>query len=287
MKHLCAMLALLLLLGCLTACAAGAPAADPTGVPTQAPETQAPATDAPPQADMPASEAEILPDFTVTTIDGSTFTLSEALQSHKLVLINLFATWCGPCAMEFPYLQEAWSQCADEVAVIALSIEPTDTDEVLRQYAEEKGLSFPMGSTEGTDLDRFVTEGIPTTILVDRAGQVAGVEVGAKTSTQSFLSLFSGFLAADYDPGVCRYTVCAYDPNYEPVEGVMVNFCTDTACTPVTTDESGIAVFTGIPARYHVQVIQAPEGLQLQGNESFDTEPYGQTFWLPFAEAQP
>ena len=286
MKQLCALLALLLALVSVAGCASQQARPDQQ-TPASETQTPPPESDIPVQGDAPVSQAEILEDFTVQTIDGSSFTLSEALQSHKLVLINLFATWCGPCGMEFPYLQEAWSQCADEVAVIALSIEPTDTDEVLRQYAEEKGLSFPMGSTEGTELARFVTEGIPTTILVDRAGQIAGVEVGAKTSTQSFLSLFSGFTAADYDPDLCRYTVCAYDRNYEPVEGVVVNFCTDVSCSPITTGADGIAVFTGTPARYHVQVIQAPEGLQLSGADSFDTEPYGQTFWLPFMEAQP
>ena len=44
----------------------------------------------------PASEAEYLEDFTVETVGGGTFTLSEELADHKLVLINLFATWCEP-----------------------------------------------------------------------------------------------------------------------------------------------------------------------------------------------
>lgn len=284
MKRLCILLSLLLLLGCLTGCAQKTDPPETAAPETKAPETQPPATKAP-ETEAPAPEVELLPDFTVKTIDGAGFTLSEALKDHELVLINLFATWCGPCEMEFPYLQEAWQQTADKVAVIALSVEPTDTDEVLTDYAAERGLTLPMGSATGTELGSFVTEGIPTTILVDRTGRVAGVEVGAKTATEAFLSLFDGFTGEDYDPNVCTYTVYAYDTSYEGVAGAVFNFCTDTMCTPVTTDADGAAVFTGPPARYHVQVVSAPNRLTPMSGDEFTTEPYAQTFYIPFSES--
>ena len=229
---------------------------------------------------MKLTEGMKMPDFTVNTIDGTSFTLSEALQDHDLVLVNLFATWCGPCAMEFPYLQEAWSQRAEQVAVIALSIEPDDTLEVLRDYANSMGISFPMGREEGTDLERFVTVGIPTTVLVDRSGKIAQVEVGAITSTQEFLELFDGYIREDYDPEICSYSIRVFDTNYDPLAGVVINFCTDLTCVPVTTDEKGVAVFSGAPSRYHVQVIRIPEGYEFVDPDEFYTEPYGQNFLL-------
>ena len=51
-----------------------------------------------------------MPDFTVTAIDGETYTFSEVLLEKELVLINIFATWCPPCAMEFPAMEEAYQQ---------------------------------------------------------------------------------------------------------------------------------------------------------------------------------
>ena len=54
-----------------------------------------------------------LADFTVETIDGGSFTLSEALEEKDLVVINLWATWCPPCEREFPYLQKAYEQYQD------------------------------------------------------------------------------------------------------------------------------------------------------------------------------
>ena len=140
-----------------------------------------------------------MPDFTVTTIDGSTFTLSEVLREKKAVLVNLWATWCGPCEREFPYLEEAYEQYADQVAVIALSTEPNDTPEVLAQYVEAHGMTFPVGSDSETQLARtFVTEGIPTTILVDRFGNIALVEVGSQPSADPFLNAFEQLSSDDY-----------------------------------------------------------------------------------------
>ncbi len=55
-------------------------------------------------------------------IDGSTFTLSDALKDHELVLINLFFTGCPPCRMEFPFLQEAWEQNSDRTGDLRLSV---------------------------------------------------------------------------------------------------------------------------------------------------------------------
>lgn len=113
-------------------------------------------------------------------IDGSTFTLSEALKDHELVLINLFFTGCPPCRMEFPFLQEAWEQNSDRVAVIALSPDPTDSDAALTAYARELGLGFPIAREDGTGLyERYVTVGFPTSMLIDRSGKVAMVDCGA------------------------------------------------------------------------------------------------------------
>ena len=135
-----------------------------------------------------------LKDFTVKTIDGKDFTLSEALKDHDLVLINLWATWCPPCKMEFPFLQETWSKNKDRVAVIALSVEPADTEAKPQSYARAVGLTFPIASAGSTGLDSFAASGIPTTVLVDREGNVVSVEIGGKVSAQEFEDLFAHYL---------------------------------------------------------------------------------------------
>lgn len=154
-----------------------------------------------------------LADFTVQTIDGGTFTLSEALREKDMVLINLWASWCGPCEMEFPYLEEVYERHSDRAAVIALSIERSDTPERLAEYAEAHGLTFSLGSDSGIGLgDYFGAYTIPTTVVVDRFGYVALVETGAQTSAAAFEGLFRYFL----DDGYTETTVLNGFPDPVP-----------------------------------------------------------------------
>ncbi len=137
----------------------------------------------------------VLKDFTVATADGGTFTLSEALKEKDLALINLWATWCGPCEAEFPFLQQAWEAYQDRVAVVALSVDPRDTAKIIGAYGRERGLSFPMGNDAETGLaDLFQVMFIPTTVIVDKTGKVLLTEVGTKTSVEAFTTMFDQLL---------------------------------------------------------------------------------------------
>lgn len=144
-------------------------------------------------ADEPAPK---LADFTVKTVNGPDFSLYEALQDHDLVLINLWATWCPPCRLEFPFLQEAWKKNADRVAVIALSVEPGDTDLKLSGYARAMELTFPIGNVGNTGLGYFASEAIPTTVFVNKDAEVVAVDVGAKLSVEEFEDAFNAYLPA-------------------------------------------------------------------------------------------
>ena len=146
------------------------------------------------QADPEAMYGLPFPDLSIQTIDGGTFSLSESLKTHDLVLINFWATWCPPCRMEFPFLQEAWEKYADRVDVIAMSIEKTDTLKVLKNFAKENGLTFNIGRDENNLLDKMRGDAIPTTLIVDRDGKVVYVEVGAMTSVKDFTDLFDSLL---------------------------------------------------------------------------------------------
>ena len=140
-----------------------------------------------------------MPDFSVTTIDGKRFTLSETLKTKKAVLVNFWATWCGPCLMEFPLMEEAYGLYKDEVAFIALSIEPEDSPEILKAFAKENELSFPIASDGEVGLGALFTDGgIPTTVLVDRFGNIALIEAGAQLRVDAFTNAFDLLIADDY-----------------------------------------------------------------------------------------
>ena len=137
---------------------------------------------------------QVLSDFSVNTINDTSFTISESLKTHDLVLINFWATWCGPCGMEFPYLEEAWKKYADRVDVIALSIEKTDSNEKLTEYANEYGLSFQIGRDDSGLFDNMKGTAIPTTLIVDKNMRVVAVEIGSKSSVEDFTRLFDSLL---------------------------------------------------------------------------------------------
>lgn len=297
MKRLCFLLAMLFLMGCLAGCGSTAPSAEPAPAAEEAaPETEAPAPaveepaaepeETVPEQQLPEPEALYLEDFTVQTIDGGSFTLSEELEDHKLVLINLWATWCEPCREEFPYLQEAWSQRSDEVSVIALSIEPADDVNRMNACASSLGITFPVGNVGDTGLDRFASYVIPTTVVVDHDGRVLAAETGAKFSVEEFNELFDGYMSESFVLDSCTYVIYTYDINMRPIEGVVLNFCTDYGCTTATSDENGCVEFTGTPARYHVQLLSAPEGRTKYSETELYTEPISQELFFILTEAE-
>ena len=139
------------------------------------------------------------PDFTATDTGGNTFTLSEALKDHEAVLVNLWATWCPPCAMEMPFLEEAYRQYGDRVAFIALSTEENDTPELIESYRKYYGLSFPMGRDEGMVLDEYIPGvSIPRTVIIDRFGNAAFLHSGSFVSPGEISRTIEYFLGEGY-----------------------------------------------------------------------------------------
>ncbi len=153
-------------------------------------------------AAAPAENAEALgspmPDFTVTATDGSVFTLSEVLKDKEAVLVKIFATWCGPCLAEFPVLNELYETYGDRVGFVALSGWPEDTPEVLAQYVQDNGITFPVARDEGDVSSWLDVTAYPTLAVVDRFGNVCLLTVGAHLSADPFVRLFDVLLSEDY-----------------------------------------------------------------------------------------
>lgn len=152
-------------------------------------------------------------DFTVTTYDGQTVTLSEMLKEKEMVLINIWATWCGPCRNEFPFMEEAYKQYSDKVEIIALSCEPTDTDDVLAEFVAEMGMTFKVGQDTIGMADKFDVSAIPTSVVVDRFGTICFWEAGSMPDVGSFTRLFDAFLGEEYTESTVLTEVPPMKPN--------------------------------------------------------------------------
>ena len=141
---------------------------------------------------------DAMPDFTVTLCDGSSATLSELLKDHDLVVLNVFATWCGPCKMEFPEMEKTYQAHRDRMVILSVSGDPNDTAEMIAAYKEENALSFPMGMA-GDALDFLDVTAFPTTLFIDRDGKVGFYKVGSFVQEGDFEAKVNTFLSPDYD----------------------------------------------------------------------------------------
>jgi cytochrome c biogenesis protein CcmG, thiol:disulfide interchange protein DsbE len=117
------------------------------------------------------------PDFALMLEDGSYTTLS-ALQGRPVVL-NFWATWCGPCRMEMPELVAA-AAADPELVVIAANVQETLGQ--VEPFATEFAMALPvMLDAEGSVRQAYQVQGLPTTFFIDRNGAIASVFMGPLT----------------------------------------------------------------------------------------------------------
>ena len=113
------------------------------------------------------------PNFTCTTLNGETISLSQ-LQG-KVVLVNFFATSCGSCVREMPYLQSEVFEMfrADDFFMIAIAREQQVDDFTEFKNTKGKGLAFPMAvDTDSSIYNLFATQFIPRIFVIDKEGIV-------------------------------------------------------------------------------------------------------------------
>lgn len=144
---------------------------------------------------------DMIYDFTVTTPDGESYTLSELLREKSAVVLNFWYGNCAPCKNEFPYLQAAYEKYSDKLEVLAMN--PVDSDPaIVGQIAEALGLTFPMALVGAEWEQMFQVVGYPTTVVIDRYGMISFIHTGSITTEGVFEALFDYYTAEDYTQGV-------------------------------------------------------------------------------------
>ena len=129
-------------------------------------------------------EGEAVPDFELPTLDGRRVRLSELRGSP--VLINFWATWCGPCKQEMPLLVEQYNWNKGRgLRVLAIDTLANDNVEDMRQFADKFNMNFDVLVDE-TDAvgGGWAIVGLPTTFFVRPDGVIAKVHVGQLTADQ-------------------------------------------------------------------------------------------------------
>lgn len=118
----------------------------------------------------------IAPDFTLHTIDNKEIKLSDF--RGKRVILNFWATWCGPCRYEMPILQSCASELdKSDIRIIAICTQ--DSTQNVSNYIKSNRLSFiiPL-DTPGKVAGIYGVSGLPTTFLIDSDGVITSIKIG-------------------------------------------------------------------------------------------------------------
>jgi peroxiredoxin len=121
------------------------------------------------------------PDFSLDDLSGERIRLAD--QRGKVVLVNFWATWCGPCRLEMPAFQARAERFASQLAVLAVNFDETAGQ--VQDFVDEFGLTFPVLLDPGAKVqDLYRVRGYPTTYVVDAEGIVQFVHIGLMTEEQ-------------------------------------------------------------------------------------------------------
>ncbi|HEX6085658.1 MAG TPA: TlpA disulfide reductase family protein [Thermoanaerobaculia bacterium] len=119
-----------------------------------------------------------MPEYSAMNLDGTKYELAS--HRGKVVLLNLWATWCGPCRYEIPELQRLHDEHAKKgFAVVGVSVDESGIESV-RQFVTENRMTYPVVlDPQGKLANVMETSVLPTSVLIGRDGKIVWKKVGA------------------------------------------------------------------------------------------------------------
>lgn len=144
---------------------------------------------------LSADRRVMAPDFTGTEFDGTSITLSSL--RGKVVVLNVWASWCAPCRAEAPFLERTWQQFQGK-PVQFIGLDTRDSQAAAEAFIERYGLTYPSvvddGSIQVLFRDSLPPQAIPSTLVIDKQGRVAARVLGEVTES-TLLGIINPLLA--------------------------------------------------------------------------------------------
>ena len=132
---------------------------------------------------QPGSAPEVdklAPEFQLPNLQGQTISLDDL--RGKPVLVNFWATWCGPCVHEMPYIQEVSDEWSGK-GLVVLAINIGESTSKVAKFMQSQGLSFTvLLDTDEKTAAKYNIRAIPTTFFIDKDGVIQAKKIGSFTS---------------------------------------------------------------------------------------------------------
>lgn len=138
----------------------------------------------------PADSGRTAPSYSATTLRGDTVDI-DALRG-RVVILNVWATWCRPCVKEMPSLQRLYDRHATEgLVVIGVSVDNPallmgDVDSAVRKFVDDLELTFPIIVDSESRVEQgYPVAGLPMTFVIDRQGRIVDSILGPREWDQT------------------------------------------------------------------------------------------------------
>jgi cytochrome c-type biogenesis protein len=131
-----------------------------------------------PEAFRPLSVGDPAPDYVAATLSGDRVSLADL--RGRVVLLNVWATWCIPCREEMPALQRLYQELGSRgLEVVAVSVDHAGAAADVARFVEEREIAFTIALDAALGVqDAFRTMGVPESFLIDREGRIAHRWIG-------------------------------------------------------------------------------------------------------------
>ena len=210
---------------------------------------------------LSTTKGQEAPDFALPLTDGSEAKLSELLKDNEVVVLNIFASWCGPCKEEFPDMEKTYQKYKDKMEIVAVTGDPDDTMDDMAKYKEEHGLSFPVG-VKNESIDSLKVGGFPTTYIIDRNGRIVYSQSSAFQHAGDFEKIVTALMGDDYEgKQIALYNFIVVNVDKGPASGMQIRLYNDTVDETLTVGDDGtVSYYTEDAQDLNVEVLNLPEG---------------------------
>lgn len=130
------------------------------------------------------NQSEIAPDFTVLNSEGNQVKLSDYFGTP--IVINFWATWCGPCKSELPAFENLSKKYDGQVQFLMVNLTDgyTETKGDVEEFIKTNNYTFPVCfDTQGIAANNYNVSSIPETVFIDSDGNIVKTQIGAMTET--------------------------------------------------------------------------------------------------------